>query len=201
MSFQLGYTSNLTVDRNFLRIPAIFNNSQIIIESDDYLRLNQELVIPEVGDVYIPESRLIPNGKSLLRLDNQYPYRLLVRSRDNRTQSQVEVTVWFNPVEPASGNGSSATSPITQTSTSFINASVVSASLLSPNSNRVGAIFHNRSTATLYLDYDDSASSSVFSTPLYPGSWHSLPYSFAGEVAGAWSSENGGVFIREFFKS
>ncbi|MDX2239088.1 MAG: hypothetical protein NW224_00215 [Leptolyngbyaceae cyanobacterium bins.302] len=110
MAFELAYTGSLTVTRDIIRLSPLLTTYQVVIESGDFIRVNQELVIPGIGSVFLPESKLISVGKTLLNLDNQYPYRLLVRARDNRTSSQVNVSVWSNP-DPKPELGSDPTEP------------------------------------------------------------------------------------------
>lgn len=199
MAFQLAYNNTLTLDRNVITIPAILTSRQIIIESDDHIRLNQELVIPEVGNVYLPETRILQSGKTLLNLDNQYSYHLLVRSRDNRTQSQAEVSVWYNTVEPASGGSNSGPSVSTNSTPKTVAASDTAVELLAANTNRRGAVINNKSTAMLFINLASNVSPTDYTALLFSGSYYELPYNWVGPVSGIWSEPVGLAAIREVF--
>jgi hypothetical protein len=199
MAFQLAYNNTLTLDRNFFRIPAIFNSHQLVIESEDYLRLNQELVIPDVGDVYLPSTTLVNNGKSLLNLDYEYPYRLLVRARDNRSESQCEISIWYNTSQPTSSGGSSTPSTSTNSTAKTVNASATAVELLEENENRRGAIINNNSTAILLVNLASTVSPTNYTALLFSGSYYEVPYNWVGPVAGVWTEANGSASIREVF--
>lgn len=106
--------------------------------------------------------------------------------------TEVEVTNW-----PSSF--AVTTRPRTTTASgTYFAASTSATTLVSSNSARVGWIVYNNSTATLYLKYGGSASSSDFTAAV-------LPYATArddgdgyiGVISGAWSSATGGAYATE----
>lgn len=82
---------------------------------------------------------------------------------------------------------------------SSVNDSATSVTLLAANANRRGASFYNDSSATLYLKCGSTASLTSFTIPVEPRGYYELPFKYAGIIDGIWSSAAGGaVRITEF---
>jgi hypothetical protein len=84
--------------------------------------------------------------------------------------------------------------------TSTVNDTAVSTTLLAANSNRKGATFYNDSTATLYLKCGATASTTSFMLPVEPRGYLELPFKYTGIVDGIWTSDTatGAARITEF---
>lgn len=83
--------------------------------------------------------------------------------------------------------------PSTGTVTS-VSDTASSTTLLASNAARLGATFFNDSTATLYLKYGATASTSSFTARLDPGGYHELPHpAYTGIVDGIWSADASGA--------
>lgn len=87
----------------------------------------------------------------------------------------------------------------TGTITSVVSATA-STSLLAANANRLGAVFYNDSTATLFLALSATASTTAYTVQLAAGSFYELPdlgTIYTGAVTGIWSAANGSVKVTE----
>lgn len=72
--------------------------------------------------------------------------------------------------------------------------------ILAANVNRAGATIFNASTAVLYLKLSTgSASSSSYTLPMGSGSYLEVPFTYAGEINGAWVAADGMAFVSEFY--
>lgn len=69
--------------------------------------------------------------------------------------------------------------------------------LLSANSNRLGATVFNDSTATLYLKLGTTASTSSFTVMMAPSGYYEVPFNYTGQIDGIWSSGTGNARITE----
>lgn len=66
--------------------------------------------------------------------------------------------------------------------------------LLTANANREGVIIVNDSTATLYIKYGATASTSSFTYKVAPGATFEMPVPiFTGQLDGIWSSNASGA--------
>jgi hypothetical protein len=86
-----------------------------------------------------------------------------------------------------------------QTATlSTVASSVGSVTLAAANSRRKGLCLQNDSTATLYVAYASSASSTVYTVKVGPGVfWEMDPPAYTGALSGLWDSQNGAARITE----
>ena len=80
-------------------------------------------------------------------------------------------------------------------STSNVSGSASSVSLLASNTARKKAKFYNDSSAILYLKEGTTASTTSFTTKLFPEGYYETTYS--GAIDGIWSSATGAVRITE----
>jgi hypothetical protein len=122
----------------------------------------------------------------------------------------------FNTAAPSLSNGqqaalqltsagaliTSATSTVITSSTSTITSvagAASSTSLLASNANRKGAYFFNDSTATLYLAFAGSASTSTYTVQIVSNGFYEMPNPsvYTGAIFGIWSAANGNVRITE----
>lgn len=87
----------------------------------------------------------------------------------------------------------------TATTHSSVAGSATSVSLLAANDNRVGIMFYNDSTQTLYIAFAATASATAFTKVLATNtSWEYLPDTpYVGAVSGIWASANGNARIAE----
>jgi len=77
-------------------------------------------------------------------------------------------------------------------------ASTASTQLLASTAGRKGAFFFNDSTASLYLKYGTTASTSSFTVLLRPNDYYELPMPiYTGVLEGIWDATNGNVRITE----
>lgn len=77
-------------------------------------------------------------------------------------------------------------------------ASTSSVQVLAANTNRRGAIFRNDSTSACWIAYADSASDTLYTEYLEPGSSLSMdPPIYLGAVSAIWQSANGNLVITE----
>ncbi|MEH2224387.1 hypothetical protein [Nostoc sp.] len=98
----------------------------------------------------------------------------------------------FNPV---SVTVSESTSDISTPTT--VASSISSATILAANSNRKGMTLWNDSTATLYLEFGATATTSAFVAKIYPSGYYELPFHYTGVISGIWSAANGNALVRE----
>ena len=70
--------------------------------------------------------------------------------------------------------------------------------LLASNANRVGVTIFNDSTASLYVRFGSTASTSDFHVLLAPGGYFEMPFRYTGRIDGIWSAANGKARVGEF---
>lgn len=81
---------------------------------------------------------------------------------------------------------------------SNVSSSASNGTLLASNADRIGVLIVNDSTATLYLKYGATASTSSYSVKMEPGSYWEMPQPiYTGIIDGIWSSANGSARITE----
>ena len=75
-----------------------------------------------------------------------------------------------------------------------------STTLLALNTNRLGASFHNTSSAILYLKCGATATVTKFTVRMVQYAYYELPYQYTGIVDGIWASDpnDGSCLITEF---
>ncbi|MEH2124173.1 hypothetical protein [Nostoc sp.] len=98
----------------------------------------------------------------------------------------------YNPaavtvVQPTSGTSTPTT----------VGSSTDSDTILAANSNRKGATIWNNSTATLYLEFGATATTSAFTAKLLAGGYYEVPFHYTGVISGIWSAANGNALVRE----
>ena len=92
-------------------------------------------------------------------------------------------------VQPATSSTANQTS---------VDAATASTAILAANSNRKGASILNQSTATLYLEYDGSASIATAAIVMLPNDYYEGPFGYTGQISGIWSAANGKAIVCEF---
>lgn len=98
--------------------------------------------------------------------------------------------------EQSVGGGSIAKA--TTATLSSVSSSASNGTLLAENADRIGVLVVNDSTATLYLKYGATASTSSYTVKLEPGSYWEMPQPiWVGIIDGIWSSANGAARITE----
>jgi hypothetical protein len=93
-----------------------------------------------------------------------------------------------------------ALSVVTKSSTATLTnvaSSATNAVILASNTSRLGAIIFNDSTAALYLKFGVTASTSSFTTKIFPGDVYQLLVDYTGELDGIWASANGFARVTE----
>lgn len=86
-----------------------------------------------------------------------------------------------------------STATLTNVPSSASNVTVVAA-----NANRLGVLIVNDSTATLYLKFGATATTSSFSVKMEPGSYWEMPEPlYVGIIDGIWSSADGAARVTE----
>jgi hypothetical protein len=81
---------------------------------------------------------------------------------------------------------------------SNVSSSASNVTLLAANTDRIGVLVVNDSTATLYLKYGATATSSSYTVKMEPGSYWEMPQPiYTGIIDGIWSSANGAARITE----
>jgi hypothetical protein len=79
-----------------------------------------------------------------------------------------------------------------------VSASTNSVSLLTANSARKGTTIWNNSTANLFVELGETATTSVFTARLGAGGYYEVPFSYIGAISGIWDAVNGSALVREF---
>ncbi|MDZ7966867.1 MAG: hypothetical protein RM368_18125 [Nostoc sp. DedSLP03] len=98
----------------------------------------------------------------------------------------------YNPATATLVESTSGTSTPTT-----VASSTSSQTILAANSNRKGATIWNDSTATLYLEFGTTATTSAFTVKLSPGGYYEVPFHYTGVISGIWSTANGNALVRE----
>ncbi|WP_445629267.1 hypothetical protein [Nostoc sp. DSM 114167] len=98
----------------------------------------------------------------------------------------------YNPATAILVESTSSTSTPTT-----VDASTTSETILAANSNRKGATIWNDSTATLYLEFGATATTSAFTAKLNPSGYYEVPFHYTGVISGIWSAANGNALVRE----
>jgi len=100
---------------------------------------------------------------------------------------------------PVTGTFTSAVVTAATATLSNVSGSASSVSVLASNASRKGATFYNDSTASLYLKFGTTASTSSFTVLMQPGAYYELPTTavYTGALDGIWSAANGAVRVTE----
>lgn len=80
---------------------------------------------------------------------------------------------------------------------SNVSASASVVTLLSSNTNRLGATFQNDSTDILLLKLGSTASSTSYTVRMISNSYYEVPFSYTGIITGIWLGTNGAVRTME----
>jgi hypothetical protein len=91
-------------------------------------------------------------------------------------------------VTPSTSNTATPTS---------VAASITSVSLLAANPTRKGTTIWNNSTANLYVELGETASTSAFTARVGAGGYYEIPFTYTGVISGIWDAANGGALVRE----
>lgn len=94
----------------------------------------------------------------------------------------------------------SVTTNATKSSTATLSnvaSSATSVTLLSANSNRLGATVYNDSTQILYLKFGTTASTSSYTVKMVADAYYEIPFNYTGRIDGIWASANGSARITE----
>lgn len=105
----------------------------------------------------------------------------------------------------AGGNGvprvtisSDSTQKATTSTLTNVSASASNVQLLASTAGRRGAMFVNDSTASLYMKFGTTATTSSFTVKVGPGGYYEMPLPiYTGQIDGIWSAANGAVRITE----
>jgi hypothetical protein len=98
----------------------------------------------------------------------------------------------YNPASVTISESTSGTSTPTT-----VASSATSVTILASNSNRKGATIWNDSTATLFLEFGATATTSAFTAKLSPSGYFEVPFHYTGVISGIWSAANGNALVRE----
>lgn len=108
-----------------------------------------------------------------------------------------EVSINVETVE-ATNVGITALPKVTAATLSNVSSSASNGTLLAENTDRIGMLVVNDSTATLYLKYGATASTTSYSVRMEPGSYWEMPQPiYTGQIDGIWSSADGAARITE----
>lgn len=81
----------------------------------------------------------------------------------------------------------------TASTTTVVEASQVSQTLLAANTSRRGCTVYNNGTSDLYLKLGANASSTDFTLIVAPGGYYEVPFKWRGVVSGVWPSALAGT--------
>lgn len=92
-----------------------------------------------------------------------------------------------------SGTQRSVNASVASATLANVTSSASNVTLLSSSATRLGATFYNDSTASLYLKFGATASSTSFTVLIPPSGYYELPGShvYSGIIDGIWSAANG----------
>lgn len=83
-------------------------------------------------------------------------------------------------------------SAVTQVASSATNVT-----LLAANAARIGVSIYNYSQAVLYVKLGSTASTSSFTTAVFPGGLYEVPDDYTGRIDGIWASADGSAMVTE----
>lgn len=122
------------------------------------------------------------NRNSLIGEDDvtpSLPQRVKVKNSNKALYVHIASSVVENP-------------PTATATTTSVADSASSTDLLASNSARLGAAVFNDSSADLYINLTDAASTSDFTIKLEQGDYWEVPFGFTGKLTGIWASDAGG---------
>lgn len=200
-----GYYVNLLASNdNHLIVDGYIQNfpSQQHVIVDGYVQTNPNVnVINFPNDVhvmvdgYVQTNPVVQQGTSPWIDDiTDRAGRLLGHvSVDGYVQTNPNVNVNNFPsvqaVQPVRSSTSNDTS---------VAASATNVTLLSSNTNRLGAsVWNDSTTATLYLKLGTTASTSSYTVQVFPSGYYEVPFGYTGQIDGIWSAAVGNARISE----
>lgn len=77
--------------------------------------------------------------------------------------------------------------------TSQVNDTASSTTLLASNADRLGATVHNDSTAILYLKLGTTASATDYTVAMAANAYYEVPYGYTGRIDGIWANDASGA--------
>lgn len=81
---------------------------------------------------------------------------------------------------------------------STVAASASNVAILASNANRLGAtVFNDSASAVLYIKLGTSASTSSYTTQIFPSGYYEIPFNYTGAIEGIWSAAVGNARITE----
>ncbi|MHC5822658.1 MAG: hypothetical protein ACYT04_44190 [Nostoc sp.] len=98
----------------------------------------------------------------------------------------------YNPAQVTVAESTSSISTPTTVASTTSNQVILAA-----NSTRKGATIWNDSTATLFIQFGATATTSAFTAKLYPSGYYEVPFKYTGVISGIWSAANGNALVRE----
>jgi hypothetical protein len=104
----------------------------------------------------------------------------------------------LSTLTPLTSVTTSETTSSTATLTN-VSGSATSVSILASNASRKNAMFFNDSSATLYLKFGTTASTTSYTVQLVSNAYYELPVGkiYTGAIDGIWSAANGAVRVTE----
>jgi len=114
----------------------------------------------------------------------------------NNTQLSDGTYPWRKSTIDSKGNLQTKLSSVNPSNTN-VASSASNVNLLALNSNRLGAMIYNDSTATLYVKLGTTASLTSYTVQIAPLGYYEVPYGYTGNIDGIWSSANGNARITE----
>lgn len=126
-----------------------------------------------------------------------------VYARDPITNSLKEIAavetsagVWALHSDASGGGGGGGTSN-PNAAVTVITADTTSQQVVALNALRKGLTIFNDSTASLYLKFGTTASSSSYTVKMAAGSYYEVPFYYTGRIDGIWSAVNGDAKVTE----
>lgn len=186
-----------------VELPMVIESNAVIVEvasntndsTNPVADLYQYVTFDNVGELKIERFELV-NGSNLVIFNVPLPSKLRIAPKFN--DQNLTLSIWEFPM-PISRNGSTMEPVVSSTVTpATVAASTSSIQLLASNANRKTASIVNNSTATLYIELGETASSSAYTVALNNGDLYELPIAYTGVISGIWSAANGNALIREF---
>jgi len=109
-----------------------------------------------------------------------------------------DFSTWQNEIANDDGNAlpvseeKASTSSVTQ-----VAGSVTSVTLKAANSSRLGLTIYNDSTATLYVKFGATASTTSYTVQMGTDDYYEVPFGYTGIVDGIWDSATGNAYVTE----
>ncbi|MEH2461138.1 hypothetical protein [Nostoc sp.] len=98
----------------------------------------------------------------------------------------------YNPPQITTTESTSSTSTSTTVPSTTSNQVILAA-----NPSRKGATIWNASTADLFVEFGQTATTSAFTAKINAGGYYEVPFHYTGVISGLWSAANGNALVRE----